>query len=64
MVHEVLLPISMVLASALYTIVGHAGASAYLALMALFGITPCALFRLLRKHLFRDRVPPGAGIPG
>jgi hypothetical protein len=30
----------MALASALYTTVGHAGASAYLALMALFGVAP------------------------
>lgn len=30
----------MVLASALYTTVGHAGASAYLALMALWGVAP------------------------
>lgn len=30
----------MLLASALYTTVGHAGASAYLALMALFGVAP------------------------
>lgn len=30
----------MALAVALYTTVGHAGASAYIALMALFGIAP------------------------
>ena len=30
----------MFMAAALYTTVGHAGASAYLALMALFGVAP------------------------
>lgn len=40
MTWEVVLAVCMVFASALYTTVGHAGASAYLALMALFGVAP------------------------
>ena len=37
---DVALAICLLVASALYTTVGHAGASAYLALMALFGVAP------------------------
>jgi uncharacterized membrane protein YfcA len=37
---EIALAVLMAFASALYTTVGHAGASAYLALMALFGVAP------------------------
>ena len=40
MTWEAALAVCMVFASALYTTVGHAGASAYLALMALFGVAP------------------------
>jgi len=55
--------------AALYTSVGHAGASAYIALMALFGVAPATMrptalalgilvvsftsFRYLRADLFR-----------
>lgn len=68
---ELLLAACMFLGAALYTSVGHAGASAYIALMALFGIAsavlrPTALalnilvagftsFRYLRAGLFRWR---------
>jgi uncharacterized membrane protein YfcA len=61
----------MFLGAALYTSVGHAGASAYIALMALFGIAPAAMrptalalnilvasftsFRYIRAGLFRWR---------
>jgi uncharacterized protein len=61
----------MFLGAALYTSVGHAGASAYIALMALFGIAPTVMrptalalnilvasftsFRYLRAGLFRWR---------
>ena len=38
-----LLAACMFLGAALYTSVGHAGASAYIALMALFGIAPAAM---------------------
>jgi uncharacterized membrane protein YfcA len=40
---EIFLSICMALASALYTTVGHAGASGYLALMALFGVAPAVM---------------------
>lgn len=66
-----LLPLLMFVAAALYTSVGHAGASAYLALMALFGLAPgvmrptalvlnlvagsLATARYLRAGLFRWR---------
>lgn len=61
----------MFLGAALYTSVGHAGASAYIALMALFGVAPAVMrptalalnilvagftsFRYLRAGLFRWR---------
>ena len=61
----------MFLGAALYTSVGHAGASAYIALMALFGFTPAVMrptalalnilvasftsFRYVRAGLFRFR---------
>ena len=61
----------MLLGAALYTSVGHAGASAYIALMALFGVAPATMrptaltlnilvasftsFRYLRVGLFRWR---------
>jgi uncharacterized membrane protein YfcA len=64
----------MFLGAALYTSVGHAGASAYIALMALFGIPPAVMrptalalyilvasftsFRYLRAGMFRWRVWP------
>ena len=38
-----LLAACMFLGAALYTSVGHAGASAYIALMALFGIAPAVM---------------------
>jgi hypothetical protein len=44
---ELLLAACMFLGAALYTSVGHAGASAYIALMALFGVAP-AVMRPLR----------------
>jgi uncharacterized membrane protein YfcA len=40
---ELLLAAGMFLAAALYTSVGHAGASAYIALMALFGFAPTVM---------------------
>ena len=40
---ELLLAAAMFLAAVLYTSVGHAGASAYLALMALFGVDPTVM---------------------
>jgi uncharacterized membrane protein YfcA len=68
---ELLLAVCMFLGAALYTSVGHAGASAYIALMALFGIAPAVMrptalalnvlvasftsFRYLRAGLFRWR---------
>jgi uncharacterized membrane protein YfcA len=69
---ETLLAVCMFLGAALYTSVGHAGASAYLALMALFGVSPATMrptalvlnvlvatfvsARYLRAGLFRWRV--------
>ena len=66
-----LLAACMLLGAALYTSVGHAGASAYIALMALFGIAPAVMrptalalnilvasftsFRYVRAGLFRWR---------
>ena len=38
-----LLAACMFLGAALYTSVGHAGASAYIALMALFGVAPVVM---------------------
>ena len=40
---ELLLAACMFLGEVLYTSVGHAGASAYIALMALFGIAPAVM---------------------
>src|SRR5215207_4997632 len=40
---ELLLAACMFLGAVLYTSVGHAGASAYLALMALFGLPPAVM---------------------
>lgn len=67
-----LLAAFMFLGAALYSSVGHAGASAYIALMALFGLSPAVMrptalalnilvaaiasFRYLRAGLFRWRV--------
>jgi uncharacterized membrane protein YfcA len=72
LIREILLPVCMAVAAALYTTVGHAGASAYLALMALFSVEPAtmrptalvlnilvstfAMFRFWRVGLFRWRV--------
>src|SRR3979490_2406956 len=69
--HAFLLAAGMFLGAALYTSVGHAGASAYIALMALFGLSPAVMrptalalnilvagftsFRYLRAGLFRWR---------
>lgn len=68
---QLLLAACMLLGAALYTSVGHAGASAYIALMALFGIAPAVMrptalalnilvasftsFRYLRAGMFRAR---------
>jgi uncharacterized membrane protein YfcA len=68
---ELLLAACMFLGAALYTSVGHAGASAYIALMALFGIAPTVMrptalalnilvagftsFQYLRAGIFRWR---------
>lgn len=68
---ELLLAAGMFLGAALYTSVGHAGASAYLALMALFGVPPAVMrptalvlnilaasltsFRFVNAGLFRWR---------
>jgi uncharacterized membrane protein YfcA len=68
---ELLLAACMFLGATLYTSVGHAGASAYIALMALFGLAPAVMrptalalnilvasftsFRYLRADLFRWR---------
>lgn len=68
---ELLLAACMLLGAALYTSVGHAGASAYIALMALFGVAPPVMrptalalnilvasftsFRYVRAGLFRWR---------
>lgn len=40
---ELLLALSLFLGAALYTTVGHAGASAYIAVMALMGVAPAAM---------------------
>jgi uncharacterized membrane protein YfcA len=69
--HELLLALCMLFGAALYTSVGHAGASSYIALMALFGIAPAVMrptalalnilvasftsFRYWRAGLFRWR---------
>src|SRR3954454_12769199 len=69
---DLLLAVCMLLGAALYTSVGHAGASAYLALMALFGVAPAVMrptalalnilvagfssLRYLRAGLFRWRI--------
>jgi uncharacterized membrane protein YfcA len=69
--HAFLLAAGMFFGAALYTSVGHAGASAYIALMALFGVAPAVMrptalalnilvagftsFRYLRAGLFRWR---------
>ncbi|WP_407531047.1 sulfite exporter TauE/SafE family protein [Methylobacterium oryzisoli] len=69
---ELLLAACMFAGAALYTAVGHAGASAYIALMALFGVAPAVMrptalvlnilvatftsFRFLRAGMFRWRV--------
>lgn len=69
---DVLLAACMFLGAVLYTSVGHAGASSYLALMALFGLPPAVMrptalvlnilaasltsFRYVRAGLFRWRV--------
>ena len=68
---QLLLAACMLLGAVLYTSVGHAGASAYIALMALFGVAPAVMrptalalnilvasftsFRYLRAGLFRWR---------
>jgi uncharacterized membrane protein YfcA len=68
---ELLLAFCMLLGAILYTSVGHGGASAYLALMALFGVAPAVMrptalalnilvvsvasFRYVRADLFRWR---------
>jgi len=68
---ELALAICMFVGAALYTSVGHAGASAYIAMMALFGVTPSAMrptalvlnvvvasftsWRFIRADLFRWR---------
>ena len=70
--HDLALALCIFLGAALYSSVGHAGASAYIALMALFGVPaavmrPTALalnvivasfgsFRYLRAGLFRWRI--------
>jgi uncharacterized membrane protein YfcA len=41
--YELLLAVCMFLGAVLYTSVGHAGASAYIALMALFGLAPAVM---------------------
>lgn len=69
--HTLFLAASMCAGAALYTSVGHAGASAYIALMALFGLAPAVMrptalalnilvagftsFRYLHAGLFRWR---------
>lgn len=69
---DVLLALAMFFGAALYSSVGHAGASAYLALMALFGVSPATMrptalvlnvlvaslasWRYVRAGLFRLRV--------
>lgn len=70
-ISSLLLAACMFFGAALYTSVGHAGASAYIALMALFGLAPAVMrptalalnilvagftsFRYLRAGLFRWR---------
>jgi uncharacterized membrane protein YfcA len=70
-ISDLLLAFCMMLGAALYTSVGHAGASSYLAFMALFGVTPAVMrptalvlnilvacfasWRYLRADLFRWR---------
>jgi len=72
-IHVLFLAACMLLGAALYTSVGHAGASAYIALMALFGVAPATMrptalalnilvstftsARFLNAGLFRWRVP-------
>jgi uncharacterized membrane protein YfcA len=41
--HELLLAVCMFLGAILYTSVGHAGASAYIAMMALFSVAPAVM---------------------
>jgi hypothetical protein len=69
--YALLLAACLFVAAALYTSVGHAGASAYIALMALFGVAPAAMrptalalnilvasftsFRYFSTGLFRGR---------
>jgi uncharacterized protein len=71
-ISDLLLAACMFLGAALYTSVGHAGASAYIALMALFGVAPAVMrptalalnilvasftsFRYVRAGMFRWRV--------
>jgi uncharacterized protein len=71
-ISDLLLAACMFLGAALYTSVGHAGASAYIALMALFGVAPAVMrptalalnvlvasftsFRYVRAGMFRGRV--------
>jgi uncharacterized membrane protein YfcA len=68
---ELLLAVCLFLGAALYTSVGHAGASAYIAVMALFGVAPSVMrptalvlnilvaslttFRYAKANLFRWR---------
>jgi uncharacterized protein len=70
-VHDLLLALCLLLGAMLYTSVGHAGASAYIALMALFGTAPAVMrptalalnilvasftsFRYIRAEQFRLR---------
>jgi hypothetical protein len=71
-IYVLLLAAGMFLGAALYTSVGHAGASSYIALMALFGVAPAVMrptalalnilvasftsFRYVRAGLFRWRI--------
>jgi uncharacterized membrane protein YfcA len=71
-ISDLLLAACMFLGAALYTSVGHAGASAYIALMAMFGVAPAIMrptalalnvlvasftsFRYVRAGMFRWRV--------
>jgi len=68
---ELLLAVCLFLGATLYSLVGHAGASAYIALMALFGVSPAVMrptalvlnilvatftsYRFYRAGLFRWR---------
>ncbi len=70
--HDLALALSIFLAAALYSSVGHGGSSAYIALMALYGVPSAAMkptalvlnivvaslgtFRYLRAGMFRCRV--------